>query len=163
MKRVSVLLPPISRRGRERERGSSLGRTEEEEEERDLFYLFATSSHIFGEVPSSPITIAMSPKRRGVFSSPHFILLRDSGGHKKMTAISQTGFLLRIPQEKHLPASFFAIVREKGLKPGMERERGRRDQRCQCRATRIEALGLSRSGACLTSLHLRVSFAVSAH
>ena len=66
----------------------------------------------------------MSPKRRGVFSSPHFILLRDSGGHKKMTAISQTGFLLRIPQEKHLPASFFAIVREKGLKPGMEREGG---------------------------------------
>ena len=44
-----------------------------------------------------------------------------------MTAISQTGFLLRIPQEKqrstHLPP-FSPLFAKKGLKPGMGTQRG---------------------------------------
>ena len=68
----------------------------------------------------------MSPKRRGVFSSPHFILLRDSGGGQREDDCDFANrFPLANPTREAPASSFFAIVREKGLKPRIVRERER--------------------------------------
>ena len=151
MKRVSVLLPPISRAKSDRPRSDRERRVKERKG--PFFSLFATSSHIFGAVPSlpsllsSPITIAMSPKTRGVFSSPHFILLRrsptDGQRAQEEKKEDDCDFANRFPpressQSQSQSPRSTCLFRHCSRKKGLSRGRGRREEG-RCQATRLAA------------------------
>ena len=160
MKRVSGLLPPISRAAIPRSDREKEGR--KEGRKGTFFYLFATSSHIFGAVLSPPLSPFSSDydcdvtkdERRLFFPAFYFIAAdADStaaaatSGQKKMTAISQTGFFLANPPKERGTCLFRHCSRKKGLNLRDAEERGQ-----ATRMARQHMLGCSQSGAaCLIS------------
>ena len=127
MKRVSVLLPPISRRGREREDQELDGPRRRRRRGAGPFLSFRDKFAYFWRGPLfSDYDCDVTKEERRLFFPAFYFIARQRRPQE-----DDCDFANRFPlanPTREAPASFFAIVREKGLKPGMEREREERSE-----------------------------------